>query len=201
MSLDGTATHLAADGLPPLVARALASARDAGFANSCRPAFGRLLSILANGTGDGKIGETGTGCGVGLAWMAGAASPGARLVSVEQDEARAAIAARLFADDPRVTTLAGDWGRLGAHVPFDLLFLDGGGQGKRGTAPIDPAEWLRPGGVLVIDDYTPSDTWPPTYGDGTDESRLHWLTHPRLLATEIRTDRDACAILATRRPG
>jgi hypothetical protein len=53
--------------------------------------------------------------------------------------------------------------------------------------------------VVVIDDYTPSATWPPTFGDGTDESRLHWLTHPLLLATEIRTDPDASTILATRR--
>src|SRR4051812_45175868 len=144
VSTDGTATHLAADDLPPLVVRAVEAARVAGFANSCRPAFGRLLWLLANGIGEGRIGETGTGCGVGLAWMATAAAPGARLISVEQDGDRAAIAEELFADDARVTTLAGGWQALEEHVPFDLLFLDGGGQGKRGTAPIDPAEWLNP---------------------------------------------------------
>src|SRR5215831_1495016 len=103
MSVDGTAAHLADVELPPLVARAVAAARDAGFANSCRPAQGRLLSVLARGIGPGTIGETGTGCGVGLAWMATDASPDARLVSIELDPDRAATAREVFADEPRVT--------------------------------------------------------------------------------------------------
>jgi predicted O-methyltransferase YrrM len=201
MSVDGTAEHLRAHDLPPRVARAVASARDAGFENSCRPAHGRLLSVLAGGIGAGRIGETGTGCGVGLAWLASTASPAAVLTSIEADPDRAALARELFADDPRTTVLAGDWRALLPHGPFDLLVLDGCGHGKRGDEAIDPAAWLRPGGLLVIDDFVPADTWPPTYADGTDEARLLWLTHPLLLATEIRTDPDAATIVARRRPG
>jgi hypothetical protein len=51
--------------LPPLVDRAVSLARREGFGNSCRPEQGRLLFALAAGAG--VIGETGTGCGVGLA--------------------------------------------------------------------------------------------------------------------------------------
>lgn len=54
-----------------------------GFEESCLPAQGRLLALLAAGVGDGTIGETGTGCGVGLARMAQAAHPAARLTSIE----------------------------------------------------------------------------------------------------------------------
>ena len=42
-------------------------ARRESFAHSCRPEHGRLLYALAAGAG--TIGETGTGCGVGLAWL------------------------------------------------------------------------------------------------------------------------------------
>jgi hypothetical protein len=86
------------------------------------------------------------------------------------------------------------------HGPFDLLCLDGGGAGKTGEPPIDPLEWLRPSGVVVIDDFTPSTTWAPTYAGATDEARLYWLTHAALLATEIRTEADASAVVAMRRP-
>lgn len=49
----------------------------------------------------GVIGETGTRCGVGLAWLASAAGPGTRLVSVERRPARHAVARRVFAGDDR----------------------------------------------------------------------------------------------------
>jgi predicted O-methyltransferase YrrM len=200
MSLGGTASYSGLDGLPPLVARAVEGARREGFVKSCRAAHGRLLSVLAGGVGDGTIGETGTGCGVGLAWLVTGASAGARLVSVELDVRLAAAAREVFADEQRVAVLDGDWSLLEAHAPFDLLCLDGGGQGKHGEAPIDPTAWLRPGGVLVMDDFTPGTTWPPTYDGAVDQARLAWLEHPLLLATELRTEPDAAAIVAVRRP-
>jgi predicted O-methyltransferase YrrM len=200
MSRAGTESYRDLRGVPPLVERAVSVARREGFELSCRAAQGRLLSVLAGGIGDGTIGETGTGCGVGLAWLAGGASPGARLVSVEVDPARARAARELFAADERVTVLEDDWSALERHGPFDLLCLDGGGQGKKGEDPIDPAAWLRPGGVLVMDDFAPSTAWPPRYENAVDEIRLHWLRHPALLATEVRTEPHAAAIVATRRP-
>ena len=77
MSPQGTAAYDAlvpGTDLPPLVERAVGLARRLGFANSCRPEHGRLLHALAAGAG--TIGETGTGCGVGLAWLASGARPG-----------------------------------------------------------------------------------------------------------------------------
>ena len=57
--------------------------------------------------------------------------------------------------------------------------------------------WLRVGGTLVIDDFTPFSTWPPRHDGQPDLARLHWLTHPSLLAMEIRTEPDAATIVAT----
>ena len=200
MSIGGTASYADA-AVPPLVARAVAAAHRQRFDKSCREAHGRLLALLARGIGDGVVGETGTGCGVGLAWLASAASERCRLVSVEVEEASARAAREVFADEPRVTVLTDDWTALESHAPFDLLCLDGGGQGKNGEKPIDPVTWLRPGGVLVMDDFTPSTTWPPNYAGRVDSARLAWLTHASLLATEIRTEPTAAAIVAMRLPG
>jgi predicted O-methyltransferase YrrM len=200
LSLSGTASYAGWSSLPHLVAAAVDRARRTGFDMSCRPEQGELLRVLARGVGAGVIGETGTGCGVGLAWLASGAAPEARLVSVERSPERAATAAELFAATPSVSVLTGDWSALRAHGPFDLLVLDGGGQGKGAEPPLDPAAWLRPGGVLVIDDFTPSSTWPPTYAGAVDDARVGWLTHPALLATEIRLAPDLATLVATHLP-
>src|SRR6185312_14196783 len=175
MSPQGTAAYDGLTDLPPLVGRAVDLARRLGFANSCRPEHGRLLHALAAGAG--TIGETGTGCGVGLAWLASGARPGTRLASVEIDTERAGLVASLFADLPHLAVLPGDWREIYRAAPFDLLVLDGGGY------PPDPEELLKPGGTVVID----------------DQARMHWFTHPALDAAELRLAPDLAALVATRR--
>ena len=196
MSRGGTNAYAGVAGLPALVERAVRAARDDGFALSCLPSQGRLLQLLAAGVGDGVIGETGTGCGVGLAWLASGAHPGARLFSVDSDFRVADVARDVFRDTRGVSIVHGDWTQLRRYGPFDLLVLDGGGQGKKGEPPLDPDEWLRPGGLVVLDDFTPGAGWPPIHDGKPDRARLFWLEHPRLLATEIRTQPDAATILA-----
>lgn len=205
MSLSGTAAHEDIDPglLPPLVREAVALAGESGFAHSCLPEHGELLRVLARGVArGGVIGETGTGCGVGLAWLAAGARPGTRLVSVERDTRRAQDAARLFEGRPEVGVLAGDWRDLREYGPFDLLVLDGGGQGKAaGTdmaaEAVDPGHWLRPGGLLVMDDFSPLTAWPPLFRGGVDAARVHWLEHPRLRATQVNVAPEASTLLAT----
>jgi predicted O-methyltransferase YrrM len=138
MSETGTADHAGETDLPELVRRAVRAAGRAGFAFSCHPAQGRLLHLLARGVTGGRIGETGTGFGVGLAWLAAGAGPGTTLVSVERDRERHAAAAEVFAGVPAVTLLHGDWTELAASGPFDLLVVDGGGQGKGEEPPLEP---------------------------------------------------------------
>ena len=85
-----TALYDGLSGLPPLVERAVELSRRMGFISSCAPAQGRLLQVLAAGRDGGSIGETGTGCGVGLAWMVSAVGTSTRLISIERDPERAA---------------------------------------------------------------------------------------------------------------
>lgn len=197
MSIRGTASYDGVEDLPDEVSRAVHLARDLGFENSCRLEQGRLLQILAAGRRGGVIGETGTGCGVGLSWMVSGAGSDTRLLSVEREESLARSCRHLFGHLDNVHIDHGDWRTLLAHAPFDLLVLDGGGSGK-GDAPVDVREALRVGGTVVIDDFTPFADWPPTYRGAPDEARRYWFDHPNLLATEIRLSSDLSTILATR---
>ncbi|MFP6746314.1 MAG: SAM-dependent methyltransferase [Alphaproteobacteria bacterium] len=170
-----TALYDGLSGLPPLVEQAVALSRRMGFISSCAPAQGRLLQVLAAGRDGGFIGETGTGCGVGLAWMVSAVGTSTRLISIERDQERAAACQGLFTACPNVEVLHGDWRGIITHGPFDLAVLDGGG-GKGDNPPADPTELLVPGGTVVLDDM-----------------------HPDLLATEFRVHPIAGAIVGTRR--
>jgi predicted O-methyltransferase YrrM len=200
VSPNGTAAYDGVTGLPPLVERAVDLARREGFENSCRPEQGRLLFALAAGAE--AIGETGTGCGVGLAWLASGAGPGARLVSIELDARRAALAAELFSGLGQVSVIHGDWRQIYQEGPFDLLVLDGGASGKSGGEAADPEVLLRPGGIAVVDDLTPARDWPPRFGGQVDTARMRWLTHAGFDAAELRLAPDLAALVATRRwPG
>jgi predicted O-methyltransferase YrrM len=174
---------------PPLVQRALE--RELGFERSCIREVGLLLHVLAAQRGRTRVGELGTGCGVGAAWIVSALPPTVPFVTVELDEARARASEELFAEDENVTVLHGDWHELmPREAPFDLLFLDSGKQHPE----VDGEEvvgLLAPGATIVMDDLTPG---PP----GPDPVREFWLNHPRIAALEILTTPSAAAIVGTR---
>ncbi len=182
--------------VPPRVAAAERAAAEAGFEKSCIPEVGRLLCLAAAAKPHGVVAESGTGCGVGTAWLHSGLGAGARLITVERDERPARVAAGVFADDDRVSVLTGDWRLLEQHAPFDVFFCDGGGNRDD---PEGVVELLAPGGLLVLDDFTPSPDWPPRFDGEVDELRLHYLTHPDLEATEVLTTPLSSAVVAARR--
>ncbi|MDI3417268.1 O-methyltransferase [Streptomyces luteolus] len=182
--------------IPSRVTTAEGIAADLGFGKSCIPEVGRLLRALAASKPDGLIAESGTGAGVGTAWLHSGLGAGARLVTVERDEELARRASAVFAGDPRVEVLTGDWRLLEQHAPFDVFFCDGGGKRDDPQAVVD---LLAPGGVLVMDDFTPSPEWPPRFEGEVDELRVFYLTHGALAATEILTAPTSSAVVATRR--
>jgi predicted O-methyltransferase YrrM len=198
MSVGGNTAYAQVADLPPLVREAIAVASGQDFDHSCAPEQGRLLSVLAKGFTGQRIGETGTGCGVGLAWMIGATSPSTSFVSIELDATRAAASAALFEDHLNVCVLQGDWTQLREHGPFDLLVLDGGGKGKEPAddPPLDPtAGWLAVGGTVVLDDFTPESHPGAT---AHDYARRYWLEHPALRATELRLSPTLATIVGMR---
>jgi predicted O-methyltransferase YrrM len=179
--------------VPPLVERALEIERELGLERSSIPEVGRLLHVLAGQRGRTRVGEIGTGTGVGAAWIVSALPPAVPFVTVELDAGRATAAYRLFADDENAKVLHGDWHELmPAEAPFDLLFYDGGGKQRPELDGDQVIGLLAPGGTVVLDDLTPG-------RPGADPVRAFWLEHPRLAAIELLTTPKTALILAVSR--
>ena len=176
--------------VPPLAARAEEAARALGFDRSCLPETGRLLQLLAAQRGRARVAELGTGTGYGAAWIASALAPEIPLFTVELDDRLAAVAADLFADDPNVHVLHGDWHELlPPEAPFDLVFYDAPKQQPESDGE-QVVALLAPGGTIVLDDL-----WGQPEKDAVRE---FWLNHPRLAASEIGVTREMAAIVAVR---
>ncbi|CAN5263644.1 class I SAM-dependent methyltransferase [soil metagenome] len=181
--------------VPPLVARALDLSRKRGFITSTRNETGRLLATLA-ASRTGTLAELGTGCGVGSAWLSSGAPEGARIVSAELDPALAEVVQELFIDTDNVEVTSGDWSTLEKYAPFSLLFVDV--RDVKQSVDI-VADLMEPGGIAVLDDFTPSATWPPIFQGRVDVVREQWLIDERFAAVELMIADDASVIIATRR--
>ncbi|KAA1420415.1 cytidine deaminase [Mumia zhuanghuii] len=180
--------------VPPLVSRALDLSRRRGFITATRHETGRLLATLA-ASRTGTLAELGTGCGVGSAWLSSGVAEGARIVSAELDPKLAEAVQDLFSDTPSVEVTSGDWSALERYAPFSLLFVDVRDV-KRSVDLV--ADLMEHGGIAVLDDFTPSYTWPPIYEGRVDVVREQWLTDERFVAVEVMVAPDASVILATR---
>ncbi|GAA1574368.1 class I SAM-dependent methyltransferase [Kribbella sancticallisti] len=182
--------------LPPLVSAALSLSGRRGFVSATRNETGRLLATLA-ASRTGTLGEVGTGCGVGSAWLRHGATEGTKIVTAESDPQLAQVVAELFADDGRIEVLAADWTALIERGPFSLLFVDA--REAKLSARDVVAEAVEPGGFVVLDDFTPSMGWPPMYEGRVDTLRQDWLQDKRFTTVEVMVAPDAAVLLATRR--
>lgn len=182
--------------LPPLVSAALSLSGRRGFVSSTRSETGRLLATLA-ASRRGTLGELGTGCGVGSAWLRSGAAAGSHIVTAERDPELAKAVADLFAGDDAIEVLEADWTALIERGPFALLFVDAREAKLSGRDVV--AEAVEPGGFVVLDDFTPSPGWPPMYEGRVDTLRQEWLTDPRFTTVEVMVASDASVLLATRR--
>ncbi len=182
--------------LPEVVSRAFDVSRRRGYASFCRNETGRLLATLA-ATRDGTVAEFGTGCGVGTAWLRSGVRNGTRILSAELDPELAKGAAEIFSEDETVEVLAADWSTLRDRGPFSLLFLDAGEPKAAGADAV--VDLVEPGGVVVLDDFTPCDTWPPVHAGRVDLLRERWLTDDRFTTVEVMVASDASVLIATKR--
>jgi len=181
--------------VPSIVARALKLSHRTGFLRSSRNETGRLLAALA-ASRQGTLAELGTGCGVGAAWLLSGKRDAAVVVTAEVDPALAEQVQHLFDDQPDVEVVSGDWTALAAHAPFSLLFIDA----RDAKENVDAvADLIEPGGLVVLDDFTPCSTWPPIYAGRVDGLREQWLTDARFTSVEVMVTDDSSVVLATRR--
>lgn len=212
--------------LPPLVRQAEAVARQAGFPltrqeadygrpSACLPGVGRFLAVLAAGCTGGRIGELGTGAGIGTAWMAGAMPGDCTLITVERDERLAGAVRELMAGShgeparpgealspgqippPGQTLPPGQTPPSGVHVITGDAFsvLSGHGPfdllfadcGVRDDAGFASlVSLLRIGGRIVMDDLTPQQNLPPdSPWRSSDLKRQFFRGEARLTSAEV----------------
>jgi predicted O-methyltransferase YrrM len=171
-----------------------------GPPSACIPPVGRLLQVLASGKPGGRIGEQGTGAGVGTAWLTSGLCGNAQLISVEIDPLRATEVAKLFVDYPDVEIRMGDWHDvMSPNEPYDLLFMDATPRGD-----LVPAKWdafvdlIKIGGQIVMDDLIPVELWPPDWDEIIDAKREFAFANPRVVGTEVRTTAATSALIVTR---
>ena len=163
----------------------------------CRNETGRLLAALA-ATRDGTMAEFGTGCGVGTAWLRSGVRGGTRGSSPPSSTRRwPRRPPEIFDDDDQVEVLAADWSTLLDRGPFSLLFLDSGKPSA--SRPDKVAELMDEGGIVVLDDFTPCQSWPPIFDGRVDTLREEWLSDDRFTAVEVLVAPDASAVIATKR--
>ncbi len=200
---------------PEIVERALSLAGELGFpiqpegnrpdgsgaSSCCIDSVGSLLRTICLSLDGAKIGEIGTGAGVGTAWLASGLTPRSTLTSVEIDTRRYRAVSALFAGHESVRLLNGDWrGEFKTQAPYDLLFADGGGVGSS-----SPSDWeeisnlIRPQGIIVLDDLTPEEMWPPSWQGKPDPKRELAFKSGYFHSTEIRTGKQTSALLMVRK--
>ncbi len=182
--------------LPDVVRRAFDVSRRSGYVSFCRNETGRLLATLA-ATRTGTLAEFGTGCGVGTAWLRSGIREDAHILTAELDAKLADGAATIFADDDQVEVLAADWSTLLDKGPYSLLFLDS--REPKDSGPDAIVDLVEPGGVVVLDDFTPCASWPPVFAGRVDELRERWLTDDRFTTAEVMVAADASVLIATKR--
>ena len=171
-----------------------------GLPSACIPEVGKLLSVLAAGYPNGKIGDFGTGAGVGTAWLIHGLSASSKLISAEIDEKLVARTKELFAKYPNVEIRQGDcFEVMKGEMPFDLLFLDTGIRKVLIPENCDKfTEMVKVGGKIVFDDLLPIELWLPDWDDLVDEKREFAFKNSRVIGTEVRTTAAQVAIIATR---
>lgn len=171
-----------------------------GPPSACIPQVGRLLQVLASGKPGGRIGEQGTGAGIGTAWLTSGLCGNAQLITVEIDPLRAKEVAKLFVDYPDVEIRMGDWHEvMSPNEPYDLLFMDATPRGD-----LVPAKWdafvdlIKIGGQIVMDDLIPVELWPPDWDEIIDAKREFAFANPRVVGAEVRTTATTSALIVTR---
>lgn len=116
-----------------------------------------FLQMLVRLTSAKRVLEIGTYIGVSTMFLAEAAGPSGKIITIEKGQEFADIAELNFLQNGlwhRIENFCGDaallWPRW-CDMPFDMIFLDGAKEQYHFMLP-ELLHLLRPGGLLVVDD-------------------------------------------------
>lgn len=132
-----------------------------GFEQLSDPLLGSFLSTLAATKPNGKFLELGTGSGLSAAWILRGMDTNSSLKTVESDEILSSIAKKHIGNDPKISIMTGKGEDLILKTEkesIDFIFADTW-PGKYNHLE-ETLSLLKVGGLYIIDDMLPQDTWP-----------------------------------------
>ncbi|MCR8644418.1 class I SAM-dependent methyltransferase [Paenibacillus sp. N1-5-1-14] len=134
-------------------------AKELDFTMSCDQETGILLRALACSKSSSNLLELGTGVGASTSWILEGMDASSTLTSVEMNESFQGIA-RSCIQDERVNFILADgciFIQENRDQQYDLIFADTW-PGKYELLE-ETLQMVKPGGLYIIDDLTPVDTW------------------------------------------
>lgn len=180
---------------PVKVQQCMELATQQHFTSSCLSEVGMVLQLLASNPQIRSVAELGTGCGVGTAWLSSCST--AKIHTIDHNKTLYSEVSKLFRDITTVHVHCGPWTDVLRYAPFDLIFVDiAQAKIEQGEAVIDS---LMAGDMVLLDDLTPKEFWPPEWIGRVDPVRQFWLTHPQLLSIELQTSKEHSLIVARKR--
>jgi predicted O-methyltransferase YrrM len=149
--------------IPEIVQDILIKTEQIGFQMVSEPLVGALLRTLAVSKPSGRFLELGTGTGVSTAWILSGMDLQSTLLTVDNDAELVAIAQEQLGKDSRVEFHVEDGGAFieklsNSKKLFDMVFADTWA-GKY-THLEEALQFLKSGGLYVIDDMLPQSNWP-----------------------------------------
>ena len=159
-----------AKNIPIGIQSILEKTRSIGFEQLSDPLLGQFLSTLSATKPGGRFIELGTGSGLATAWILQGMDTNSILDTIDNDETLVSIARKYLDDDPRVTFMLGNGEDLilkTKPATIDLIFADtwpGKYHHLETTLSL-----LKPGGIYLIDDMLPQETWPEGHAEKANQ--------------------------------
>ena len=146
---------------PQIIDSIVTETQALGFPMASEDETGQLLRTLASSKNGGRLLELGTGTGIGTAWILDGMDAKSSLVTIDNEAKVLKVARRFLQADSRVTILEEDGARFIERMAgqrFDFIFADTW-PGKF-THLEETLALLAPGGLYIIDDLLPQESWP-----------------------------------------
>lgn len=143
--------------------------KEIGFSMPSDVYIGTLLKTLITSKPKANLLELGTGIGLTLSWMIDSMDQNSKLTTIDNDSALIEIAKDFFGHHKNVEIICEDggiWLQNYTGEKFDLIFADAW-PGKYYDLELT-LSLLNSGGFYIIDDMTPTSTWPEGHSKKAD---------------------------------
>ena len=164
----------------------LEATTELGFNQLSDGKVGSLLSTLCASKVNGTFIELGTGTGLCTSWMLHGMCKSSRLITDDNEKSLVEVAKKYLDKDPRVEFVISNGEDLIEKLTpssVDLIFADTW-PGKYNHLE-ETLNLLRVGGIYVIDDMLPRESWPEGHADKAIELMKNLTSRKNFTVTKM----------------